>query len=62
MSRDLNRLLEAAKKHTMSAGEREKQRRSFAYGNANLENDRVTRETVDKAADDLQQEAGDRRR
>lgn len=30
----------------------EKQRRSFAYGNANLSNPEVTREVVDKVADD----------
>lgn len=60
MSDELSRLLEAAKKHEMSPAEQEAQRRSFAYGNANLENERVTRDTVDKAAEDLSKEAGGR--
>lgn len=60
MSDELSRLLEAAKKHEMSPAEQEEQRRSFAYGNANLENERVTRDTVDKAAEDLSKEAGGR--
>jgi hypothetical protein len=35
----------------MSPEEKEAQRRSFAYGNAHIENERVTREMIDKAAD-----------
>jgi hypothetical protein len=35
----------------MSRDEKEAQRRSFAYGNANIENARVTREMVHKVAD-----------
>jgi hypothetical protein len=58
VSNQLTRLLEAAKKHEMSATEQEAQRRSFAYGNANLEDERVTRETVKKAAEDLSKETG----
>jgi len=38
---------------SMSATEREAQRRSFAYGNASLDNPRVTRELVDNVADQM---------
>jgi hypothetical protein len=34
----------------MSPEQAETQRRSYAYGNAKAENDRVTREMVDRAA------------
>lgn len=56
MHEDLEKLLEAAKYRPLSPAEREEQRRSFAYGNANIENARVTRETVDREADDLLKE------
>lgn len=51
MPEELKKLLEAAKKVQMTPAEQEEQRRSFAYGNANIENDRVTRDTVNKQAD-----------
>ena len=50
MPPELIELLEAAKAKPMSAGDKECQRRSFAYGNAHIENARVTREMVDDAA------------
>ena len=53
MSNELEMLLEAAKHRLLTASEREEQRRSFAYGNANIENERVTRETVDQQAEEL---------
>ena len=53
MSKELDALLERARKVRMAAAEREVQRRSFAYGNAKIENDRVTREMIDQAADRL---------
>jgi len=56
MSNQLSRLLEAAKRFMMDDEQREEQRRSFAFGNASIENERVTRETVDKAADELSSE------
>lgn len=37
----------------MTKEERERQRRSFAYGNTNIENSRVTKETVEIAAKSL---------
>lgn len=46
-----DRLVEEAAKRVLTSAEAEAQRRSFAYGNAKAENDRVTREMVDKAAD-----------
>lgn len=44
-------MIERAKTVRDSAEDRERQRRSFAYGNAKTENDRVTREMVDRAAE-----------
>jgi hypothetical protein len=53
MSEQLTKLMEAARGKAMSREEREAQRRSFAYGNAHIENDRVTREMVAAAAEKL---------
>ncbi len=50
MSRKLQELLERARGTRMSPDEQEAQRRSFAYGNAHIENERVTRAMVDEAA------------
>jgi hypothetical protein len=55
MSNELEKLLEAAKYRPLTASEQEEQRRSFAYGNANIENDRVTRQTVDEQAEELKE-------
>ena len=46
-------LIEAAKRVTMSDAEKEEQRRSFAYGNTKIENDLITRKTVDEQAEAL---------
>ena len=43
-------MIERAKSASFTREDKERQRRSFAYGNAKTENDRVTREMVDKAA------------
>ena len=51
MTDKLQQLIDAARGRPMSPEEQEEQRRSFAYGNAHIENDRVTREMVDEAAD-----------
>lgn len=53
MSEELQKLIVAAKGKEMSAAEQEAQRRSFAYGNAHIENERVTRDMVDKAAEKI---------
>jgi hypothetical protein len=58
VSRELEKLLEKAKAGEMTAEEKEAQRRSFAYGNAKIENERITRETVDKEAEKLEQTDG----
>ncbi len=50
MTTELEKVLEAARKKPMSSDEQERQRRSFAYGNAHIENARVTKEMVDEAA------------
>ncbi len=47
----LTRMLKKAGKYSMSDSEREEQRRSFAYGNAVIDNPHVTRAMVDEAAD-----------
>lgn len=51
MTDKLQTLIDAARNRPMTEGEQEEQRRSFAYGNAHIENDRVTRAMVDEAAD-----------
>jgi hypothetical protein len=53
MSRDLEYLIERARKVRMSPQEKEEQRRSFAYGNTKIENPRITREIIDQEAEKL---------
>ena len=53
MSEELKRLLEVAKTVRMTPEQKEEQRRSFAYGNAKIENEFVTREMVDQAAEEF---------
>jgi hypothetical protein len=50
-NKSLDELLAIAQKTTMSPEEKEEQRRSFAYGNTRIENDRITRETIDRVAE-----------
>ena len=57
MSNHLQMLIEAARTRSISADELQAQRRSFAYGNTKIENDRVTREMVDQQDELLKQEA-----
>ena len=45
------RQIEDSKRRSMTKEEAEEQRRSFAYGNANIDNPNVTREMINKAAD-----------
>ncbi len=49
MTEELTKLIDAARRHTFSDEERQAQRRSFAYGNAKIENDRITWEMVVEA-------------
>lgn len=51
MEAKLRALIEAAKAVKMTPEEQEIQRRSFAYGNTHIENEDVTRETVEEAAE-----------
>lgn len=53
MASELEELLRAAKGKSLTLAEKEEQRRSFAYGNTNIENPRITRETVDQEAESL---------
>ena len=53
MSKELEILLEAARERKVTPDEEEAQRRSFAYGNTHFENECITREMVDKAAEAL---------
>lgn len=56
MSEELKKLIEATKDTQMSPSELEEQRRSFAYGNANIENEFVTKEAIALAAEQLRNE------
>lgn len=56
MTDNLNELLEKTNHVEMSPEQQEEQRRSFAYGNTNIENPRITREIVDQAAKHLRKE------
>ncbi|HTR27459.1 MAG TPA: hypothetical protein VMI10_26050 [Terriglobales bacterium] len=62
MTKHLEDLLEAAKNVVPTPEEKEQQRRSFAYGNTNIENSRITREMVDRADDALGKPQGEPRR
>jgi hypothetical protein len=57
MSDHLQVLIDAARGRFISDDEREAQRRSFAYGNTKIENDRITREMVDEQDELLKTEA-----
>ena len=50
---ELEKLLNLAKTIEMTPAELEAQRQSFAFGNANIENELVTREMVAMAADSM---------
>jgi hypothetical protein len=56
MSKELDALLDIARKVKMTAEEYEQQRRSLAYGNTKIENERITRDTIERAARFLEEE------
>jgi hypothetical protein len=56
MSKELDVLIDVARTVRMTSEEREQQRRSFAYGNTKIENERITKATIDKAARALAEE------
>jgi hypothetical protein len=49
----LQQLLDEARNRVMTPEEKEEQHRSSAYGNTKIENPRITREMVDKAAEEI---------
>lgn len=53
MTPQFEALIEAAKKVELTPEQREKQRRSFAFGNTSYENDDITREMVDRQAEKI---------
>jgi len=48
---DIEYLIARSKGYRQTPEQEERQRRSFAYGNAKIENERVTWEMIDKAAE-----------
>jgi hypothetical protein len=57
MTDALKELIEAARHSPFYEAEREAQRRSFAYGNTHIENERITRQMVDEQAEVLKSES-----
>jgi len=57
MSTHLEQLIAAARLEDFTPADREAQRRSFAYGNTNIENSRITRQTIDEQAEALKAKA-----
>lgn len=57
MTKDLQELVERARKIEMTADQLGEQRRSFAYGNTHIENERITREMVAALDAKLQSES-----
>ncbi|HEY1632161.1 MAG TPA: hypothetical protein VGF56_12670 [Rhizomicrobium sp.] len=55
MADKISELLDKVKNLGMTLAEREEQRRSFAYGSAHIENDRITRDTVVTAEEELKE-------
>ena len=53
MSPELTELIAKAKLVTMTPEQKEEQRLSFVYGNTKIENDRITRDSISKAAAEL---------
>jgi hypothetical protein len=53
MTNELEKLLERARKVHMTPVEKEEQRRSFAYGNTKIENDLITKATIERQAEQL---------
>jgi hypothetical protein len=56
MTQELQELLTSARRVKPSREQNEQQRRSFAFGNTNIENERITRETIDREAEKLNSE------
>lgn len=50
MEQHVKQMIDRVRANPMTPEQAEAQRRSFAYGNTNIENPLITRETVDSAA------------
>ena len=59
MTNALDVLIAAARTIKSSPEQRERQRRSFAYGNTHFENELITREMVDREAEKLAREGSE---
>ena len=57
MSNKLEELVVRTRKITMTSDQLREQRRSFAYGNTNIENERITREMVAEADRKIESES-----
>jgi hypothetical protein len=57
MSSKLEELVVRTRKITMTSDQLREQRRSFAYGNTNIENERITREMVAEADRKIESES-----
>lgn len=53
MNEPLKTLIEAARKAPQTKSDLEVQRRSFAYGNTHFENEKITRDMVNRIADEM---------
>lgn len=53
----LQKLIDLARQLPFTTEDREAQRRSFAYGNTKIENDRITREMIDEEDELLKAES-----
>jgi hypothetical protein len=49
----LDELIERARSQHMNRAQLEEQRRSFAYGNSKIENDQITRDSINRQASGL---------
>ncbi|HLH97207.1 MAG TPA: hypothetical protein VKW08_19015 [Xanthobacteraceae bacterium] len=54
MTKNLEELITRARKITMTPEQLRRQRRSFAYGNTHIENERITREMVAEADEKIE--------
>jgi hypothetical protein len=59
MTEKLSILIKMARAVRMSPSDQEEQRRSFAYGNTKIDDDRITREIVDQEAEALKPDKHD---
>jgi hypothetical protein len=57
MANKLDELVIRTRKITMTSDQLREQRQSFAYGNTNIENERITREMVAEADRKIEAEA-----